>query len=131
MAVRFKLTVSEISGEWDENNGLLLLDNLNGTLDLKGGIMGWRFMVHAVLETGLNNSVCLRVNSVEGIPSFLIPWLLKLFFRLNRKVNAEAFKFRKEVVLIDPNLFFPESSKNRLLIQPGNKKSDASEDKAG
>lgn len=132
MAVRFNLTVSEISGEWDEKSGLLLLDNLNGTISLKGGIMGWRFTVQTVLETGLNNLIYLRVNSVEGIPSFLIPWVLKLFFRLNRNLfNAEAFKLRKEVILIDPNLLFSESSKIRVLIQPGNKKTDASEDKVG
>ncbi|NLY74484.1 MAG: DUF1232 domain-containing protein [Firmicutes bacterium] len=132
MAVRFNLTVSEISGEWDEKSGLLLLDNLNGTIGLKGGIMGWRFTVQAAIETGLNNLIYLRVNSVEGIPSFLIPWALKLLFRLNRNVfNAKAFKLRKEAILIDPNLLFSESSKIRVLIQPGNEKTDASEDKVG
>ncbi len=119
MTVRFDLSDFEISGEWDENSRLLLLDNLGGTIGLSGKVMGWRFTVRALIETGLNNLICLRVNTVDGIPNFLIPWLLKLLIRFNRNVfKAEAFILRKDVILIDPNLLFPKSSNARVLIQP-------------
>lgn len=119
MTVRFNLSDFEISGEWDENSRLLLLENIGGTIDLTGKVMGWNFTAQAMIETGLNNLICLRVNAVDGIPNFLTPWILKLLMKFNRNIfKAEACILRKDVILIDPNLLFPKSSNARVLIQP-------------
>lgn len=119
MTVRFDLSDLKISGEWDEKSRLLLLDNLGGTISLAGKVMGLKFTARAMIETGLNNLICLRVNSVDGIPNFLTPWILKLLLKFNRNVfKAEALVLRKDAIFIDPNLLFPKSFDARVLIQP-------------
>lgn len=119
MTIRFNLSDLEINGEWDENSRLLLLENIGGTIGLTGKAMGWKFTVQAIVETGLNNLICLRVNAVEGIPNFLMPLILKLIMKFNRNVfKAEAITLRKDAVLIDPNKFFTGAANFRVLIQP-------------
>ncbi len=118
MIIRFNLSDIEINGEWDENSRLLLLENVGGAIGLTGKAMGWRFSFQAMVETGLNNLICLRVNTVEGIPNFLMPLILKLIIRVNRNVfKAEALTLRKDAILIDPNKFLAGSN-FRVLIQP-------------
>lgn len=119
MTIRFNLSDLEINGEWDENSRLLLLENVGGTIGLSGKAMGCKFTVQAMVETGLNNVICLRVNTVEGIPNFLMPWILKLIMKFNRNIfKAEAFTLRKDAVFIDPNKLLRDSSNFRVLIQP-------------
>lgn len=119
MTIRFNLSDLEINGEWDENSRLLLLENIGGTIGLSGKTMGWKFTVQALVETGFNNLIRLRINAVEGIPNFLMPLILKLIMKFNRNVfKAEAITLRKEAVLIDPNKF-TDSPNFRVLIQPG------------
>lgn len=128
MAIRFNLSDLEINGEWDEKSGLLLLENVGGTIGLTGKVMGWRLMVQAVVETGLNNVICLRVNNVEGIPNFLMPWILKLIMKFNRDFFKEgAFTLRKDAVFIDPNKLLRDSSNFRVLIQPRTEADDLQE----
>lgn len=128
MTIRFNLSDLEINGEWDEKSRLLLLENVGGTIGLIGKVMGWRFMVQAVVETGLNNLICLRVNNVEGIPNFLMPWLLKLIMKFNRDFFKEgAFTLRKDAVFIDPNKLLRDSSNFRVLIQPRTEADDLQE----
>ena len=120
MTIKFNLSDLEINGEWDEKSRLMLLENIGGTIGLAGKAMGLKFSVQAMVETGLNNLIFLRVNSVEGIPNFLVPFILKLIMKFNRDVfKAEAFTLRKDAVLIDPNKLLPNSSNFRVLIQPG------------
>lgn len=119
MTIKFNLTNLEISGEWDENSRLLHLEELGGTINLAGRVMGWKFNARAIVETGLNNLIQLRINKLKGIPGFLIPWVLKLYLRNNKKIpKPEALVFRKDLVLIDPNLLFPEAFNGKVLIQP-------------
>lgn len=116
MTIKFNLSDFEISGEWDENSRLLLLENLGGTVTLMGKVMGWKINARVTMESGINNLIYLRFNGVDGIPNFLLPWVLKLLKRLNRDVfKDEAFVIRKDTVLVDPNRLF-ESFK--VLIQP-------------
>lgn len=128
MTVRFNLSDFEIRGEWDENSRMLLLEDLGGVIGLTGKVMGLKFNAQAVIETGLNNLIRLRIDSVDGIPNFLVPWVLKLIMKFNRNVfKAEAIKLRKDAVLIDPNLLFLESLNLRVLIQPRTEADDLQE----
>lgn len=122
MTIKFNLADLKISGEWDENSRLLLLEDLGGTLSLSGRVMGWKFNARAVIETGLNNLIYLRLNKIEGIPGFLIPWVLKLTLKFNKNTfKEEALIIRKDTILIDPNLLFSESFNGRVLLQPKGK----------
>lgn len=128
MTIRFNLSELEINGEWDEKSRLLLLENVGGTIGLTGKVMGWRFMVQAVVETGLNNVICLRVNDVEGIPNFIMPWILKIIMKFNRNVfKEEAITLRKDAVFIDPNKLLRDSSNLRVLVQPRTEADDLQE----
>lgn len=119
MIIKFDLSDFKISGEWDESERLLLLKDLDGTVGLTGKFMSWKYTAQAKIETRLNNQIYLRVNTVDGIPNFLVPWILKLILKLNRNVfKAEAFILRKDAILINPNLLFPESLNAKVLIQP-------------
>ncbi len=119
MTIRFNLCDLEINGEWDENSRLLLLENVGGTIGLSGKTMGLKFSAQAMVETGLNNLISLRVNAVDGIPYFFVPWILKIIMKFNRNVfKSEAIILRKDTVLIDPNKLFPDSFNFRVLIQP-------------
>lgn len=119
MTIKFNLTNLEISGEWDENSRLLYLEDLGGTINLAGRVMGWKFNARAIVETGLNNLIQLRINEVKGIPGFLIPWVLKLYLGFNKTISKpEALIIRKDSILIDPNLLFAEAFNGRVLIQP-------------
>jgi uncharacterized membrane protein YkvA (DUF1232 family) len=119
MIVKFNLSDIEISGEWDENSRLLLLENVGGTIGLTGKAMGWKFSIQAMVETGLNNLICLRVNTIQGIPNFLTPLFLKFIIRVNRNIfKAEAITLRKDAVWIDPNKLQTGSPNFRVLIQP-------------
>lgn len=118
MTIKFKLSDLEISGEWDEKSRLLLLDNVGGSIGLTGKALGRKFAVQAMVETGLNNLICLRAVTVEGFPNFLTTWILKLIMRFNRNIfKAEAFILRKGVMLIDPNKLYADHN-FRVLIQP-------------
>jgi uncharacterized membrane protein YkvA (DUF1232 family) len=121
MTIKFYLADLEINGEWDENSRLLLLENLGGTISLTGRVMGWKFNGRALIETGLNNLIHLRLDEITGIPRFLIPWVLKLSIKFNKTSSKrEALIVRKDTILIDPNLLFAESFNGRVLIQPKN-----------
>lgn len=117
--IRFNLSDLEVSGEWDEKSRLLLVENVGGTLGLTGKVMGMKFTVQAIIETGLNNLISLRVNSLEGLPNFLMPWILKLVIRFNRNIfKRDAIILRKDAILIDPNKLAPDSLNFRVLVQP-------------
>lgn len=118
MTIKFKLSDLEISGEWDEKSRFLLLDNVGGSIRLTGKALGRKFAVQAMVETGLNNLIYLRVDTVEGFPNFLTTWILKLVMRFNRNIfKTEAFILRKGALLIDPNKLFANYN-FRVLIQP-------------
>lgn len=119
MAIRFNLSDLEISGEWDEKSRLLLVENVGGTIGLTGKAMGLKFNAQAIIETGLNNIISLRVNTIDGIPNFLMPLILKLVINFNRNIfKRDAITIRKDAILIDPNKLSPDSSNFRVLVQP-------------
>lgn len=121
MTIKFNVADLVINGEWDENSRLLLLEDLGGTINLSGRVMGWKFSGRAVIETGLDNLIYLRLDEIAGIPGFLMPWVLKLSLRFNKVIlKREALIVRKDRVLIDPNLLFAESGNGKVLIQPKN-----------
>ncbi len=119
MTLRFNLSEFEINGEWDENSRLLLVEDLGGTITLRGKVMGVKFNSQAMIETSLNNLIILRLKSVDGVPGFIVPWVIKLIMKFNRNVfKDEAFIIRKDNILIDPNILFGNSLNGKVLIQP-------------
>jgi hypothetical protein len=80
--------------------------------------MGWKFNGRAVIETGLDNLIYLKLDEIAGIPGFLMPWILKLSLRFSKAISKrQALIVGKDRVLIDPNLLFAESGKGKVLLQ--------------
>jgi uncharacterized membrane protein YkvA (DUF1232 family) len=118
-AARFRVQGLSFSGEWDEDNQMALISEVDGELGLAGRFLGFTLNIRGTIAAAMDNCLRIKVHSIGKLPNFLIPGILNLFTRFNSRL-AEAALVKGDVIRIDPNRIIPDSSKIRVLIQPKN-----------
>jgi len=120
---KFSIQGLTVNGEWDEDSGMLLISELDGTLGLEGKFLGFGADIRGILDVAMDNYIRIKVQSIGKLPKFTIPGILNLVRTFSPRF-AEAAFVKGDIILLDPNRLIPGSlggeAQNglRVLVQP-------------
>jgi uncharacterized membrane protein YkvA (DUF1232 family) len=120
---KFSIQGLTVNGEWDEDSGMLVISELDGSLGIEGKLLGFGADIRGTIDVAMDNYVRIKVQSIGKLPKFTIPGVLSLVRTFNSRF-AKAAAIKGDAILIDPNQLIPGSlgglAQNglRVLVQP-------------